>query len=77
MMSAISLSILGLILVGSTNIYNQLEQQILHRFRIGWELIITAVLILQFQALGAPDPITNIMTEVMKTSHLFVSLFCR
>lgn len=38
----------------------QLEQQILHSFRIDWEFVILAAVVLQLRALGVPEAITGI-----------------
>lgn len=56
------------------------EKQILHKFRVDWEFIVTVVTLLHLWALGVPTYIVGLKAEVKKTftiSALSVSLFVR
>ena len=37
----------------------KVKQQILHKFEVGWELIVPAITVLQPGAPGVPEPIIN------------------
>lgn len=45
----------------------QLEQQVPHKFGVGWEFIVPAVTVLQLRASGVPEPIIGV--ELFPSSH--------
>lgn len=46
------------------------EKQILHKFRVVWEFIVTIVMLLQLRALGVPTYIIGLKAEVKKTLNI-------
>lgn len=41
-------------------IYIQVEQQIPHKFGVGWELIVTVLTVLQLRTPGVPEPVVSV-----------------
>lgn len=85
MTSASSFSILGWIPLKPIGIYGfpdigiQMEQQILHKFKVGWEFIFTVVMVLQLKALGVPEPTIGVeesSEEDIKHLWYFYVLVC-
>lgn len=58
--SVSSLSTLGWIPLCPRPIYIQLEPQILHKFRAGWESTVTAFTVLQLRDSKVPQPVTSV-----------------
>lgn len=56
------------------------EEQIPYKFRVGWDFVITIVMVLQLRALGLPELIItaeNRGEEALDVSVLFMSLLVR